>query len=127
MANGANTASAMTSCSILSWASDMPEPYPMRLAGTWIRYSNSAIPQLTSAATYHGLACRCFRCPYQANVMKRLDAASNVAVTARVCRGVINQTRRGKDDEFYRVKWPAPPRLPAASGSLHGSPPHDFP
>ena len=33
------------------------------------RYSNSAIPQLTSAATYQGEDARFLRCPYQANVM----------------------------------------------------------
>jgi hypothetical protein len=40
--------------------------------------------------------------------MKRLDAASNVAVTARVCRGVIGRVfgpdRARENDEFYRVK-----------------------
>jgi len=59
----------------------------MRLAGTMIRYSNSAMPQLAIAATYQGLPWKFFRWPYQANVMKRFDAASMPAVTARVCQG----------------------------------------
>jgi hypothetical protein len=61
----------------------------MRLAGTCSRYSKSAIPQLTRAAIHHGLACRCLRWPYQANVMKRFDKASSVAVIASVWTGVI--------------------------------------
>src|SRR5258706_9701548 len=71
----------MTSCRILSWPSDMTEK-PIRLAGTCSRYSNSAMPQLTSAATIHGFDCRFFRCPYHANVINRLDAASMSAVSA---------------------------------------------
>jgi hypothetical protein len=39
---------------------------PMRFAGTWSRYSNSAIPQLTSAATHQGRFARVRRWPYQA-------------------------------------------------------------
>src|SRR5512139_3522708 len=54
----------------------------MRLAGTWMRYSNSAMPQLTSAATYHGELEKFFRWPYQAKVMNRLDTASISAVTS---------------------------------------------
>src|SRR5512139_820339 len=55
----------------------------MRLAGTWMRYSNSAMPQLTSAATYHGELEKFFRWPYQAKVMNRLDTASISAVTSK--------------------------------------------
>src|SRR5674476_1006625 len=57
----------------------------MRLAGTWSRYSNSAMPQLTSAATYQGELARFFRCPYHAKVMNRLDTASINAVTSSGC------------------------------------------
>src|SRR5262245_56010782 len=53
----------------------------MRLAGTWIRYSKSAMPHETSAATIHGFAERCFRCPYQAKVMKTLESTSRKAVS----------------------------------------------
>lgn len=52
----------------------------MRLAGTCKRYSNSAIPQLTSAATYQGEDARFLRCPYQANVMNTLLAISSNTV-----------------------------------------------
>src|SRR5690348_14359650 len=48
----------------------------MRLAGTCSRYSNSAIPQLTSAATYHGLPDRLRKCAYHAKVMNTFDAMS---------------------------------------------------
>src|SRR3989338_2554923 len=57
----------------------------MRFAGTMIRYSNSAIPQLISAAIYHGELAKFFRCPYHANVMNRLDTASISAVTSSGC------------------------------------------
>src|SRR5882672_7848875 len=53
---------------------------PMRLAGTWSKYSNSAMPQDTSAAITHGFEPRCLRCPYQAKVMNKLDAPSRSVV-----------------------------------------------
>src|SRR5438105_275338 len=50
----------------------------MRLAGTCSRYSNSAMPQLTRATTYHvEPSLKNFRWPYQASVMKTLDATSS--------------------------------------------------
>ena len=49
----------------------------MRLAGTCSRYSASAMPQLTSAAMYHGAVARFFRWPYQAMVMNTLEATSS--------------------------------------------------
>src|SRR6476661_6929422 len=61
----------------------------MRLAGTWSRYSKNAMPQLTTAARYHGVVFRCFRWPYQATVMKRLDATSSVTVIAMACAEVM--------------------------------------
>src|ERR1700682_4130636 len=51
----------------------------MRFAGTCSRYSNSAIPQLTVAAIHHGLDCMVRRCPYQANVMSRLEPMRRIA------------------------------------------------
>src|SRR5688572_27047141 len=57
----------------------------MRLAGTWTRYSSSAIPQETSAAIHHGLSLRCFRWAYHAKVMKTLAIASMRTVTATGC------------------------------------------
>src|SRR5690349_21733386 len=51
----------------------------MRLAGTCSRYSNSAIPQLASAARYHGRSAMFRRWAYQANVMKTLEQTSNSA------------------------------------------------
>ena len=54
----------------------------MRLAGTCSRYSNSAMPQLTSAATYHGRSARFWRWAYQANVMKTLEQTSSSAARA---------------------------------------------
>src|SRR6185437_2805658 len=52
----------------------------MRLAGTCSRYSNKAIPQLASAATYQGRPERFFRCAYQANVMNTFDPISSSVV-----------------------------------------------
>src|SRR6185312_16585534 len=56
----------------------------MRFAGTCSKYSNRAIPQLASAATYQGRPERFFRCAYQANVMKMFDpiSSSDVGTTA---------------------------------------------
>src|SRR5690242_20560048 len=73
--NGTNTDRVMISWRILSWGRDIVV-YPMRLAGTWTRYSNSAIPHDTSAATIHGLSRRSLRCAYQAMVMKTFDTTS---------------------------------------------------
>src|SRR3954467_490768 len=53
----------------------------MRLAGTWRRYSNSAMPQLAAAAAHHGQAARFLRCAYQAKVMNTLEATSSAAET----------------------------------------------
>src|SRR5690349_11116814 len=44
----------------------------MRLAGTAIQYSTSAMAQLAITAIHIGAAGN-FRCPYQAVVMKRLE------------------------------------------------------
>src|SRR3954466_14990595 len=87
----------------------------MRLAGTMIRYSKSAMPQLAAAATYQGLAWKFFRCPYQAKVMKRFEAASMPAVTARVCQaGMESGGARGKSSpEFYQQAGVTPRRNPA--------------
>src|SRR5690606_29736848 len=73
----------MTSCMILS-CGIVKIVKPMRLAGTCSRYSNSAIPQLTSAAVYQGEDARFLRCPYQANVMKPLLATRS----RMVCSGM---------------------------------------
>src|SRR5690348_12340793 len=48
----------------------------MRLAGTCSRYSNSAMPQLASAAMNQGLPERFLRCAYQAKVMNTFDRMS---------------------------------------------------
>src|SRR5678815_3726245 len=52
----------------------------MRLAGTWSRYSKSAMPQLASAASHHARCERFRRCAYQANVMKMFESTSRPAV-----------------------------------------------
>src|SRR5215204_5943007 len=56
----------------------------MRFAGTCSRYSNSAIPQLTMAATYHGRALRFRRCAYHANVMKTFEQMRRTVVRTMV-------------------------------------------
>src|SRR5919112_1014161 len=55
----------------------------MRFAGTCSRYSNSAMPQLATAARYQGLSPRFLRCAYQAKVMKILESNSRKAVRRR--------------------------------------------
>src|SRR6185369_7744128 len=73
-----NTPKVMISCMILSWPTDSPACWkPMRFARTWNKYSASAMPQLASAATYHGAVARFFKWPYQAIVMKTLEAISS--------------------------------------------------
>ena len=78
-ANGTNTASVMTYCMILSCASENCVA-PIRFAGTCNKYSNSAMPQLISAATHHGLLARFFRWPYHATVMKTLERTRSPVV-----------------------------------------------
>lgn len=77
--NGTNTNSVITSCIIFSCGNDSC-PKPMRLAGTWIRYSKNAILQLARTAIKSGLCPRLLRCPYHANVIKTFDATSNKIV-----------------------------------------------
>lgn len=48
----------------------------MRFAGTWTRYSNSAIAQLTSAAISQGCDFVFFKCPYYAKVIKTFEIVS---------------------------------------------------
>src|SRR5512143_1828860 len=78
IANGTNTVSVITSCRILSCASESVVK-PIRFAGTWSMYSKNAMPHETTAANHHGRSSSVRRCPYQANVMKRLDNVSSIA------------------------------------------------
>src|SRR5690554_7421911 len=71
MAKGTKTVSVITSCSILSCAIDITV-YPIRLAGTCNKYSNSAIPQLINAAITQGLWFNVFKWAYQAKVINTL-------------------------------------------------------
>src|SRR6267142_833284 len=71
---------------IFSCASDSVRK-PMRLAGTCSRYSNSAIPQLMIAATYHGRSARLRRCAYHAMVMKTFEQISSRMVGRAVIDG----------------------------------------
>lgn len=58
------------------------------MAGTCSRYSNSAMPQLTRAATYHGAVARFFRWPYQAKVMNTLLRMSSNTVCIEIGKDV---------------------------------------
>src|ERR1700676_5555710 len=70
----------------------------MRFAGTCSRYSNSAIPQLTVAAIHHGLDCMLRRCPYQANVMNRLEPMRRIAaVSAGCCSMEVGMEGQGQE------------------------------
>ena len=62
---------------------------PMRLPGTWNRYSTSAMPQDTSAATYHGLWFSSLRCAYQAKVMNTLDSTSRPVACQKALRHAV--------------------------------------
>src|ERR1700687_6109999 len=72
--NPANTISVITSCMVLSCAA-LYTALPQRLAGTASQYSKNAMPQLTMMASGSQLSLY-FRWPYQANVMKTLEANS---------------------------------------------------
>src|SRR5690606_39846515 len=66
---------------------------PSRLAGTIRQYSKNAIPQLTRITANSGEDLY-FRCPYQAKVMKMLEAVSS-RIGSRRSKGGIGAIRRG--------------------------------
>ena len=68
----------------------------MRLAGTWSRYSKSAMPQLTIAATYHLRSFRFRKWAYQANVMKTFEAIRSSAVRRKT--GIVGRVK-GRESE----------------------------
>src|ERR1044071_7102170 len=84
----------MTSCRIFSCDS-CSTVNPMRLAGTWSRYSKNASPQLTPTATSSGAARRLRRCAYQANVMKTLEQMRSRIDWARGDIGAMLTHRAG--------------------------------
>src|SRR6187397_1902227 len=90
----------------------------MRLAGTCSTYSKSAMPQLTTAARYQGVVSRCFRCPYQATVMKRFDATSNVMVSATVWAG--NMRNSSVNSRAFRLSHARDAMVPHLTTSLTG-------
>src|SRR5438477_8226492 len=85
----------MTSWMILSCASESVLK-PMRLAGTCRRYSNSAMPQLTIAATYHGRSARLRRCAYHAMVMNRFEAIRSRRVGITDIRWILRILQVGE-------------------------------
>src|SRR6266487_2331776 len=96
-----NTTTVMHSCMTLSCTS-VKRDEPMRLAGTWKRYSKKARAQLASIAIQSG-ACLTFRCPYHASVMKIFDMMRRSAVIISDCsssnlrpyqRCVVNRRKR---------------------------------
>jgi hypothetical protein len=72
-----NTISVIASCMILSCVA-VNCWWPMRLAGTWKQYSNSAMPQLARIAIHSG-ALLYLRWPYHAKVMKMFETSSRIA------------------------------------------------
>src|SRR4051812_22583227 len=67
----------------------------MRLPGTCSRYSNNAMPQLTSAATIQGLCPSSLRCAYQAKVMNTLlkDSSPTVISTLRMNGSLVRSSQ----------------------------------
>src|SRR4051812_43779518 len=61
----------------------------MRFAGTCTRYSNSAMPQLASAAITHGFDAMFLRWAYHANVMKTFEITRSPALWAQVGRFMV--------------------------------------
>src|SRR6476469_6265174 len=74
----------------------------MRFAGTWRRYSKSAMPQLTKAATYHLRSLRFRRWAYQAKVMNTFDSTSSPAV--RRITGIVGPLPHGPESEVLVVE-----------------------
>src|SRR5215469_11261659 len=85
----------------------------MRLPGTCSRYSKNAMPQLATAATYHGRAAMFLRWAYQANVMKTLEPTSSSVAettglmcnpsgghTARVAQASVDGHHGGPGEEI---------------------------
>src|SRR5262245_400416 len=83
--------------------------WPMRLAGTCSKYSNNATPQLTSAATYQGLALSSLRWAYQANVMKTFEAISSKidCATTGTSLSLANQPFERVADDHRRSRMAA--------------------
>ena len=84
----------MTSCMILSCARENCAA-PIRFAGIISVYSKKAIPQLTKRAMRKGLSFRFFKCPYQANSIKRLE--QHRSVTTRTVSGIVFKKLRIAD------------------------------
>lgn len=83
-------------------------------AGTCSRYSNSAMPQLTMAATYQGRAASSFRCAYQAKVMNTLlQTSSSTKLSAG--RGIQASMGVSRGRSAYRWPRQAAPISPAAA------------
>src|ERR1035437_3655684 len=68
--------------------------YPIRFAGTWKRYSNSAMDQLTSAATYHAFPRRSLKWAYHANVMNTFEQVSRPVVNNRTRMNTYSNAQR---------------------------------
>src|SRR5262245_59668947 len=80
----------------------------MRLAGTWARYSSSATPQLTSAATCHGLWLSSFKWAYQANVMNTFENIKSKTVCAKTGIRASHRENHATPAERERCEAAAP-------------------
>src|SRR5512138_1664603 len=78
----------------------------MRFAGTAKQYSMKAIPQLARITISSGAVLN-LRCPYQANVMKTLDAISSR----------IGATEGEKIMDVLKTDWVRTVACPRASGA----------
>ena len=107
-------ASAITSCRIYSCPRFMTVGRA-RLAGTWSRYSKKAIDQLANTAMSHGFADRCFRWPYQANVMNTLLHIKSVIV--KTCVLKTGALATGSDADCRQSPLPLHP--PASNDGLY--------
>lgn len=86
--NAIKTTRVITSCITFSSTNEKGPPdslKPMRLAGTWKKYSNKAIPQLMRITEISGnelnhLNSLNFKWPYHANVINVFDKISKTIV-----------------------------------------------
>jgi len=79
MAKSANTVNVTISWMVFSWNPLRPSCAPRRLAGTIKQYSKKAMPQLIRI-TFQSAVPWCFKCPYQAKVMKVLEITKSIMV-----------------------------------------------
>src|SRR5690606_41147438 len=85
---------------VFNWKPENPSCAPNRLAGTIKQYSKKAIPQLMRI-TFQRAVSWCFKCPYQAKVIKVFEINSKIMVRIQI--GSLGDKDRGR--WWKKKKW----------------------